>query len=315
MTNWKKYALAAVIVIAAGFIYIKNSHKDIPQDHAAIAENVKSLNLNAAIAAVKKDDVDIPAVKTAGDNPSAGAPAKPVEWITINGGKFTMGAAADKPGFEDAKPTHEVAIKTFDMSRTAVTVEQYAECVTKGKCTEPVTGDDCNWEVPGRQLYPVNCVDWSQANQYAKFKSARLPSESEWEYAATSGGKSQKYPWGNDEPTCNKAVMYGNGGYGCGKNSTWPVCSKTAGNTAQGLCDMAGNVWQWVQDQYRDSYNNAPADGSAYEGPEGTNSDRIIRGGSFKYGFGRYLWISYRACYNPGGHDVNVGFRIVRSSH
>jgi len=62
--------------------------------------------------------------------------------------------------------------------------------------------------------------------------------------------------------------MYGSGGDGCGKNGTWPVCSKPAGNTAQGLCDMAGNVAQWVQDKFYNTYNGAPADGSAREGRE-----------------------------------------------
>ena len=154
-----------------------------------------------------------------GNGFSAGAAAKPVEWITINGGKFTMGTDSGEQGFEDAKPIREVAIKTFDMSKTAVTVEQYAECVFKGHCTEPKTGDYCNWGVAGRKLHPVNCVSWDQAYEYARFKGGRLPSESEWEYAATSGGKNQKYPWGNEEPTCDKAVMFGNGGYGCGKTA------------------------------------------------------------------------------------------------
>lgn len=102
----------------------------------------------------------------------------------------------------------------------------------------------CNSDKPGRQLHPVNCVDWEQANQYAKFKGARLPSDAEYEYAATSGGKNQKYPWGNEDETCDKAVMSGKGDYGCGSEATMPVCSKPAGNTAKGLCDMVGNVWQ-----------------------------------------------------------------------
>jgi iron(II)-dependent oxidoreductase len=246
----------------------------------------------------------------AGNDPSAGVPSKPIEWVTINGGKFTMGTDSGEKGFEDAKPIHEVAIKTFEMSKTAVTVEQYAECVIKGGCTEPATGDYCNWGVAGRQLHPVNCVDWDQASKYAKFKGGRLPSESEWEYAATSGGKNQKYPWGNDEPTCDKAVMYGNGGYGCGNNSTMPVCSKTAGNTAQGLCDMAGNVWQWVQDKYQDSYKGAPVDGSAFEA---AGSIRVVRGGSFYGRDASSLRADYRLNGVPGLRLGGIGFRLVRS--
>ena len=236
----------------------------------------------------------------------ADTPATPVEWVNISGGKFTMG----RHGFENAKPIHEVAVKTFDMSKTAVTVEQYAECVIKGQCAYPVfSGPDCNWGTEGREHHPINCVSWDQADQYAKFKGGRLPSESEWEYAATSGGRNQKYPWGNDEPTCDRAVMYGNGGFGCGTNTTWPVCSKPAGNTAQGLCDMSGNVLQWVQDRYQNSYTGAPIDGGAFEGP---GTLRVMRGGSFYDSVPKFLQAEYRGDGNPSGSNGDFGFRIAR---
>ena len=262
------------------------------------ASDLKALFLaeNIAVPAVNKGYV-------AGNDPSAGVPSKPVEWVSIPGGKFTMGTDDGASGFEDAKPIHEVAIKTFDMSKTDVTVEQYAECVIKGGCKEPATGGYCNWGVSGRQTHPVNCVDWYQANQYAKFKGARLPSESEWEYAATSGGNNQKYPWGNAAPTGDLAVMGG-------LDSTGPVCSKPAGNTAQGLCDMSGNVWQWVQDVYKDSYNGTPTDGTAFEG---SGSDRVLRGGSFNDDVARYLRADIRGRNVPGSRNGGVGFRLARS--
>ncbi|HAH31327.1 MAG TPA: Sulphatase-modifying factor protein, partial [Elusimicrobia bacterium] len=121
----------------------------------------------------------------------------------------------------------------------------------------------------------------------------------------------QKYPWGNDKPTCDKAVMYGNGDYGCGKNSTMPVCSKTAGNTAQGLCDMAGNVWQWVQDKYQDSYKGAPVDGSAFDV---AGADRVVRGGTFDDDVASLLRADYRGSIFPGYRGGGIGFRLVRSS-
>ncbi|HAH32285.1 MAG TPA: hypothetical protein DCL44_08230 [Elusimicrobia bacterium] len=323
MTSWRKYVLAAVIVTVAGVAYIKSSHRNIPSNlRDAVADNTNFHDLDTAIPVIEKDNGTIPVPKAAihvktgkgyvaGNAPSAGAPTKPVEWVTINGGKFTMGTDSGEKGFEDAKPIHEVVIKTFDMSKTAVTVEQYAECVLKGWCTEPDTGRYCNWGVVGRQLHPINCVDWDQASKYAKFKGGRLPSESEWEYAATSGGRNQKYPWGNDEPTCDKAVMYGNGGFGCGENSTMPVCSKTAGNTAQGLCDMVGNVWQWVQDKYKGSYKDAPADGWAFEG---AGFSRVIRGCSFFNGDASFLRADYRSGYGGPGRrrGAGIGFRLVR---
>jgi iron(II)-dependent oxidoreductase len=225
-----------------------------------------------------------------------------------------MGSDSDEEGFEDAKPSREVTVPSFEMSKTAVTVQQYAECVAKDECTEPATGGrSCNWGVPGRQLHPVNCVDWDQAQQYARFKDARLPSEAEWEYAARSGGKNQKYPWGDDEPTCDKAVMYGNGGDGCGKKTTMPVCSKPSGNTAQGLCDMAGNVWQWVQDTYQDSYKEAPVDASAtYCAFEGC--DRVLRGGCFSNNYTRNMRVDIRYNFDPSATNDTFGFRLARSS-
>jgi iron(II)-dependent oxidoreductase len=310
MTNWKKISLVAVVVTAVGFGYTKSSHRNIPADlRDAVADNGE---FDTSIPVFDKSSGNIPEPKAAavkginkgyvaGTDPTAGVPTKPIEWIAINGGKFTMGTDSGEKGFEDAKPIHEVAIKTFEMSKTAVTVEQYAECVIKGGCTEPATGDYCNWGVTGRQLHPVNCVDWDQASKYAKFKGGRLPSESEWEYAATSGGKNQKYPWGNDDPTSELAVM--------NTNSTMPVCSKPKGNTAQGLCDMAGNVWQWGQDKYQDSYKGTPVDGSAFEG---SGSYRVVRGGSFSNDFARLLRADGRCISDPGTRIGNVGFRLVR---
>lgn len=233
--------------------------------------------------------------------------AAPAEfWVSIPGGEFLMGTDT---GGNDTKPRHVVAIKAFEMSRTPVTVEQYAECVDKGACSAPGTGGHCNWGMAGRQLHPVNCVDWAQANQYARFRGARLPSEAEWEYAATGGGKDRKYPWGNETATCERAVMSGYGGYGCGSGGTMPVCSKPVGNTGQGLCDMAGNVWQWVQDKYQNSYNGAPADGSPFEG---AGPNRVIRGGSFYDESPGYLRADFRNIGDPGDRYGFIGFRLAR---
>ena len=256
---------------------------------------VKAADLEAVFAA---EGVAVPAI-------SKGyvEPATPIEYVTIPGGKFTMGTTSVGQGFENAKPVREVTIKTFAMAKTAVTVAQYAECVTKGGCTEPGTGNYCNWGKTGSENHPVNCVDWNQAQAYAKFKGARLPSEAEFEYAATSGGQNRKYPWGNQKPTSELAVFDTNG--------TMPVCSRPKGNTADGLCDMSGNVWQWVQDKYRDSYEGAPVDGSAFEG-EGFS--RVVRGGCFRNVDAELLLrADHRFNGDPGFRNYGNGFRLVRS--
>lgn len=226
----------------------------------------------------------------------------PVEWVDIDGGVFEMGTDGFLPGFEDTKPQHSVSVKAFKISKTDVTVSQYMECVSKGKCVEPNTGDSCNWGKANRQDHPINCVDWNQANQYAKFIGARLPTEAEWEYAARSGGKDYSYPWGEALPAKELIVMNTTG--------TMPVCSRPAGNTEQGLCDMGGNVFQWVQDKYVNSYEGAPVDGSPVEagGPL-----RGLRGSSFNNANESLMRSVYRFATAPGYRYDFIGFRVARS--
>jgi formylglycine-generating enzyme required for sulfatase activity len=264
----------------------------------------------------------------------------PIEWITIPGGKFMMGSNgsgyAIAPDIKrPVQPLHEVAIKTFQMSKTLVTVEQYGKCVSVGKCTEPNNWNSkqprrplyCNWKMKGRESDPINCVDWDQANQYARFVSesqhvhARLPTESEWEYAARSGGKDQKFPWGNEQPTCERAVMSAYGQPSCGRG-TMPVCSKPKGNTKQGLCDMAGNVWEWVQDKWHGSYAGGPTDGSAWEEGSmhwGKSWARVVRGGSWggswaDNGDGMSLRPVFRIFFSQSYRGNGVGFRLAQSA-
>lgn len=287
--------IVGLLCLGAAAVHAEDGNKDLSMDP------FKAVITGAKEAAASESKIRL-AGYVVGNDPSAGKPSKPVEFVTLQGGKFTMGT---DNGDSAAKPIHEVAIATFDMSDTLVTVEQYAECVTKGACKTPDTGGSCNWGQTGRQRHPINCVSWQDASDFAKFKGARLPSESEWEYAATSGGQNQKYPWGNEAPTCDKAVMGG-----CNNAGTMPVCSKSAGNTKQGLCDMAGNVWQWVQDKYQDSYDKAPQDGGAFEA---TGSYRVLCGGSFSNTFAGNLRADCRRSVGPGSRFGHIGFRLARS--
>lgn len=258
----------------------------------------------------------VPAGYVAGDQSSAAGTGRHVEWVTVDGGRFIMGSDDPSGTFDDARPAREVSIETFEMSKTVVTVDQYADCVSKGACTAPATGGFCNWGEPGRGNHPVNCVDWRQAEQFARFMGARLPSEAEWEYAATSGGKNQRYPWGNEPASCDRAVMHHPGGSGCGTGGTMAVCSKPAGNAkfpgGGELCDAVGNVWQWVQDEYRTSYAGAPADGRAVEGGV-AGSRRVLRGGSFLHHRPVALRADRRYVTDTDERSGGVGFRIART--
>lgn len=142
--------------------------------------------------------------------------------------------------------------------------------------------------------HPANCVDWNQATAFCAWVGGRLPTEDEW-YAEASNRKTRTYPWGNQEVTCDYAI-WGDGDRtdGCGKNSTWPVCSKTAGNSVSGLCDMGGNVWEWT----------STSDGAA----------RVLRGGSWLYGNPESIRAESRLRVVPSNRLYVNGFRCGRSS-
>jgi formylglycine-generating enzyme required for sulfatase activity len=231
-------------------------------------------------------------------------PSGALEWVCIAGGTFNMGSNS---GDFDEQPVHSVTIPPFEMLKTEVTARQYGECVTAGSCTPPGTGAAANWGYPAYQNHPVNYVDWNQMVAFCSWTGGRLPSEAEWEFAARSGGRDFPYPWGDETATCDYAVM-NVGGYGCGAGRTWSVCSKLGGNSGQGLCDMAGNVREWVHDSYHENYVGAPADGTAWEdsGPV-----RVMRGGSFTDTAG-YLRAFTRGFSFPTDRASYVGARCVR---
>ena len=134
-------------------------------------------------------------------------------------------------------------------TKTEITVLQYRECVNAGSCSskgvampywegkeQPDFAKYCNWKQSGRGDHPMNCIDWSQAKAVCSWAGGRLPTEDEW-YAEASNGGSWDWPWGDSpEVSCDYAIL-GDGSKtdGCGKDRTWPVCSKTKGNSVSGM--------------------------------------------------------------------------------
>ena len=241
-------------------------------------------------------------------------------WVAIPGGAFMMGS---NKGDGDEKPVHRVSVKAFQMNRAEVTVAQYGACVKTRRCTRPHWDDGTCFVYKGGKWVkgrlpasfrsgsqPAVCVDWNQARAFCRWAGGRLPSEAEWEYAARSGGKNIQYPWGNQKATCSRAVMLDGSGNGCGKDRTWPVCSKPAGNTAQGLCDMAGNVYEWMEDRWHGSYTGAPKNGRAWTA--GTNKRRVLRGGSWNSHVD-YVRAANRFNITPAVRDHYLGFRCART--
>jgi formylglycine-generating enzyme required for sulfatase activity len=222
-----------------------------------------------------------------------------IRWIRIPGGSFMMGAVYLG---SNAQP-HHVTVPPFEIAKTEVTRAQYKDCVKQGACSAP----GCGWPVQkGEENLPVVCVDWHQAKAFSEWAGGRLPTEAEWEYAARSAGKNWRYPWGDEDATCERAVIAG-----C-RNASAPVCLKPAGNTEQGLCDMSGNVWEWVQDWYHDSYEGAPSDGRAWESPPGVY--RVFRGGSWSV-VGTFARPAGRSSFDPNSQDDYLGFRPVRETY
>jgi len=219
-----------------------------------------------------------------------------IQWVKIPGGTFMMGGDVSS----DSRPRRQVTIKTFSMAKTLVTNRQYAACVASGACTLP---QDQGAAFNGVDQ-PVVGVDWNQAKTFARWAGGRLPSEAEWEYAARSGGKDRKYPWGDFPATCGRAVIAE-----CNFDRTAPVCSRPEGNTEQGLCDMAGNVWEWAQDWYHGSYKGAPTDGRAWENPAGPF--RVNRGGAWVC-TGGDARSAYRHRHRQDERDYAAGFRVAR---
>lgn len=218
-----------------------------------------------------------------------------IQWVTIPAGSFIMGS--DDRG---SSPRHKVDIKAFQLAKTEVTEGQYRKCVEAGACTDlklllekdDSQGDD----------YPVVGVTWGQARAFSEWVGGRLPTEAQWEYAARSGGKEQKYPWGNEDATCERAVIDD-----C-KGRALPVCSKDGDLTVHGVCDMAGNVREWVQDKFHDGYVNAPTDGSSWE----TEAySRVYRGGSSRFDTA-FALVSNRHWAREDQADSDLGFRPAR---
>ncbi len=241
------------------------------------------------------------------------------DWVDIPGGTYEMGEY-------EFLPFHDVDIPAFKMWRTEVTVDQYRACFQDGFCSTPDANPSCSWWETWSANHPINCVTWQQATDFCEWVEGRLPSESEWEYAGRSLGVEVSYPWGADEASCTYAVM-NDTDYspqsGCGTAWTWEVCSISAGHTAQELCDMTGNVWEWVQDWYHDCYDCAlcpneqgcddntvaPVDGSAWEDPTGTH--RVVRGGGYESS-DHNLRATWREQVDPAEYRFHLGFRCAK---
>jgi formylglycine-generating enzyme required for sulfatase activity len=242
-------------------------------------------------------------------------------WITIPAGSFLMGAQQqdstqpnyDSEADEDESPVHEVRLAAFQVSRYPVTVEEYRRFMEDdgyqkqtwwkgggfGERNQPNEWDD--------QLLhlnrPVVNVTWYEASAWCAWAGVRLLREAEWEWAAR-GLEGRKYPWGNQELDPEHA------NYEETKlDHPSPVGLFPRGMTPEGIHDLVGNVWEWVEDWYDEKYY-AKSPSVNPTGPA-SGQQRVVRGGSWDYE-SRFLRSSLRNWYVPVNWYGDVGFRCAR---
>ena len=299
--------------------------KEMLTKKKALAEERRRLEEERRRLEAEKAETERAAAKAVGDaltDLSTG-----MEFVFVQGGCYQMGDTFGD-GYSNEKPVHEVCVSDFSIGKHEVTVGQFRKFVNDSKYrTEAEKGDGCyiwtgstwdkqrdkSWRNPGfsqTDNHPVACVSWNDAQEFIKWQSRksskkyRLPTEAEWEYAARSGGKSEKYAGTSSESSLGSYAWHDANS----ASKTHPVGQKQPNGL--GLYDMSGNVWEWVQDWYgSDYYKSSPQNNP--EGPsEGSN--RVSRGGSWGSNAGGCR-AANRGDNTPDVRDAGLGIRLART--
>lgn len=192
--------------------------------------------------------------------PPQSLPVRLDGMILVPAGPFTMGA--DSGGEADEWPAHTVTLPAFYLDEYEVTNDDWAKCVTANECPPPEPSNaDRNGLGPDKRFrgpkQPVSSVSWFSARAYCAFVGKRLPTEAEFE-KASRGTDGRLYPWGNTPPGPTRAVF--------GQSITADVGTHLSGDGPYGHHDLAGNVWEWMEDVY-DPY--------AYKRPEAATGTSV----------------------------------------
>jgi formylglycine-generating enzyme required for sulfatase activity len=236
------------------------------------------------------------------------------EMVVVPNGSFTMGSPASEKGRDANEVQHRVTFaRPFAVGRFAVTFDEWDACAADGGCRGRAPGD----ELWGRGRRPVINVSWDDAKAYVNWlshktnKPYRLLSEAEREYV-TRAETTTPFWWGNTIATSQANYdgnfTYGGGARGEYRRQTLPVDSFEP--NSWGLFQVHGNVWDWMEDCWNGTYNNAPADGSAWT--TGNCTLRVIRGGSWSHSPSSLR----SAKRDSASADIRVnsfGFRVART--
>jgi formylglycine-generating enzyme required for sulfatase activity len=280
--------------------------------------------------------VPVPAARAVGeifrDAFTSGTGSGP-ELVVLPRGLFVMGSPDTEAGrHTDEGPLRTVSIDyTLAVGRYEVTWNEWDACVADGGCESnlekaPSWGSkgDAGW---GKGRRPVINVSWNDAQAYVTWLNRRtgladradryrLLSEAEWEYAArgVTSATAPSTPFYTGATISTDQANYdGNYTYGSGRKGVYREKTVEAGSFAPnpfGLYDMAGNVWEWVEDCYEDTYSGKPTDGAVFT--ESSCSNRVFRGGSWG-SVPQFLRSADRGRSTPDVRGGNLGFRLTRT--
>lgn len=236
----------------------------------------------------------------------------PEGMVLVKGNVFLMGNVLNDPeGDEDELPVHAVQIADFYMDKFPVTVAAYKKYIQETNQKMPP-------EPPWGWIdsHPMVMVSWEEADNFAKWAGKRLPTEAEWEFAATGGGQKIRFSGTNDSLKLAEYGSYGDKTVGTfdfnkrevGKGTTQPVGIHKPNQL--GIYDLSGNVWEWTSTWYSKSY---PAISDTLVNPKGpeTGMARVVRGGSW-FSFAYACRNSNRWFYgNRFPRNDDIGFRCV----
>lgn len=290
-------------------------------------------------------------IPSATPTPDIQTQAEEVDIVLLPGGSFEMGGEAAtlyeecrhfregcrRSWFSSIEPVHEVSLSSFFIDKYEVTNRAYAAFLNElgayeGSCLEEncilpessrIRFSDNRFEIM-REVFsehPAYGVTWYGAEAFCEYAGGRLPTEAEWEYAASFNPLANLkglYPWGDafdpeatnycdQECGLDQADIEHNDGYA----RTAPVGSFEKGRTATGVYDMGGNVWEWVYDIFSATYYRDLED-SPVSDPQGPSdgSNHIVRGGSW-FDTGNFMNALFRAPLDPLKPDDTVGFRCA----